>query len=326
MKLFLSHSSKDVDYGNALVDLLISIGVKSDKIIFTSNVAHGIPIGENIFQWLKEEIEEKPFVIYLLSPNYYKSVACLNEMGAAWIVENDNAMIFTPDFDLKNPSFYQGALDPRKIGFYINDKNRIISFIDSLRKYFSITQKNVLINQKVEHFINEIANLHNKEDFKNERKTSYDVPITAKEVENSKEYPEIVLKEIKKKNPYNSRFFKDLENGKLKDEEIVLAKYIIDRSRFKLLAGWQLQEEIDKIKIWEDINELNDILSQNYKGVLSRFEVKNLIEVSARTSFDNPKEYELINEFANELIDSEELISGLFEEIAANNRKEELFF
>ena len=86
MKLFLSHSSKDVDYGNALVDLLISIGVKSDKIIFTSNVAHGIPIGENIFQWLKEEIEEKPFVIYLLSPNYYKSVACLTRKI------HDNAM------------------------------------------------------------------------------------------------------------------------------------------------------------------------------------------------------------------------------------------
>ena len=100
MKIFISHSSKNKSYGQALVNLMISLGINSDKIIFTSNVAHGIPIGNNIFNWLKSQISDKPYVIYLLSPEYYQSIACLNEMGAAWVIENEHSMIFTPNFDL----------------------------------------------------------------------------------------------------------------------------------------------------------------------------------------------------------------------------------
>ena len=322
MKIFLSHSSKDFAFGTALIDLLTSIGVKSEKIIFTSNVAHGIPIGKNIFQWLKEKIEEKPFVIYLLSPNYYKSVACLNEMGAAWIVENEHAMIFTPHFDLQNPCFHKGAIDPREIGFFINNKDRIISFIDSLRSHFCISQNNTLIYQKVEHFMSVIANLNNKNDLEYQKQTSNDFSATDKEVEDLDKEP----KEVIAREPQSSRFFEDLKNGKLKDEEICLAKYIIDRDQFKLLAGWQAEEEVKKIEIWENINELNNVLSQSYDGVLKRFEVKNLVKISALTSFGNPKEYELINEFANKLINSEELISELFVKIVDNNRKEDIYF
>ncbi len=88
MKIFISHSSRNKFYGEKLVDLLKSVGVKENEIIFTSNAAYGIPVGQNIFNWLKSQITEKPFVIYLLSEEYYQSIACLNEMGAAWIIEN----------------------------------------------------------------------------------------------------------------------------------------------------------------------------------------------------------------------------------------------
>ena len=67
MKIFISHSSANKDYGNALVELLRGIGITEDEIVFTSNTAYGIPIGQNIFNWLKSQITEKPFVIYLLS-------------------------------------------------------------------------------------------------------------------------------------------------------------------------------------------------------------------------------------------------------------------
>ena len=49
MKIFISHSSKNKDYGNAFVDLFTSIGAKSNEIIFTSNNAFGIPIGKDTF-------------------------------------------------------------------------------------------------------------------------------------------------------------------------------------------------------------------------------------------------------------------------------------
>ncbi|NDY72253.1 hypothetical protein DO021_00105 [Desulfobacter hydrogenophilus] len=136
MKIFISHSSKNKDYGTLLVELLRNLGIREDEIIFTSNVAYGIPVGQNIFHWLKYQIEEKPFVVYLLSEQYYESIACLNEMGAAWIVENNHAAIFIPDFDLSSKEFQSGALDPREIGFHINDEERVFILYSITINYF----------------------------------------------------------------------------------------------------------------------------------------------------------------------------------------------
>lgn len=156
MKIFISHSSKNKDYGEALVNLLTAVGVKDDEIIFTSNDAYGIPIGQSIFNWLKSRISEKPHVLYLLSPEYYGSVACLNEMGAAWVVENKHTMIFTPNFNLSSPEFLNGAIDPREIGFYINNHDKVIAFIETLRADFTISSNHVLISQKIRLFLETI--------------------------------------------------------------------------------------------------------------------------------------------------------------------------
>ncbi|KYH06685.1 hypothetical protein A1704_23010 [Chryseobacterium cucumeris] len=156
MKIFLSHSSKNKFYGEKLVELLRSVGVKETEIIFTSNTAYGIPVGQNIFNWLKSQISENPFVIYLLSEEYYQSIACLNEMGAAWIIENKHAAIFTPNFNLSSKEFQTGALDPREMGFYINDEERILSFLHLISESFEISQNHIIISQSVKKFLNEL--------------------------------------------------------------------------------------------------------------------------------------------------------------------------
>ena len=159
MKIFISHSSKNEDYGRALVSLLTDVGVNHESIVFTSDSSYGIPVGKNIFDWLRNQISDRPFVIFLLSPEYYSSVACLNEMGAAWVVENQHVAIFTPDFDLNNPKFRTGALDPREIGFVISDEDRVTEFIESLRRNFEITGKQSLINRARREFLEQIGAL-----------------------------------------------------------------------------------------------------------------------------------------------------------------------
>ena len=324
MKIFISHSSKSANYGNALVNLLTGIGINGDQIIFTSNDAYGIPIGQNIFDWLKNQIIEKPYVLYLLSPEYYTSVACLNEMGAAWVIENKHTMIFTPNFKLDSYEFQNGAIDPREIGFFINNNDKLIAFVDSLRTDYNITTNHVLIHQKIREFL-EVIKAFN---------TNSQVIIKTETLKESV-IAETIVHEQKKTNLFEqsesspkkyvgkSRFFNDLLNNKLKDEEVILTYYILDNAKFKLLTGWQENHELDKIKLWEDVNGINDTLSNNYGSALRRFEMKKLLFVSAVTGGGNPKEMELIEELKDDLLDLPEEVNQKISEIIKNNSKTE---
>ena len=112
--------------------------------------------------------------------------------------------------------------------------------------------------------------------------------------------------------------------NKLKDEEVLLAHYIIDQAKFKLFTGWQEDMEIEKIKVWEEINGINSTLSKKYISALRRFEMKKLVDVSAVTSGGNPKEMQIMEEFQDELLDLPDEISEKIDEVIENNPRTEL--
>lgn len=319
MKIFISHSSENRDYGNLLVELLRGLGVKENEIIFTSNVAYGIPVGQNIFNWLKSQITEKPFVIYLLSEEYYQSVACLNEMGAAWIVENEHAAIFTPSFNLSSKEFQNGALDPREIGFRINDADRVLSFIQMLSKNFEITNNAVLISQRVNKFIQELALVKpeiipRKQAVIPQKQAEPFTPIT--------ETPQPQKKAssiIKNDEGLYSKFIKSITNQKCKQDELLLLHYIIETGRAKLLMGWQADKEIAKIEEWEKINDIKAVLSSNYESVIQRFELRGFTVVTALTGSDNPKEVKLREEIATEILDLPSEVTEIINEVVKKN-------
>lgn len=120
-KIFLSHSSYDKKYSDALRSLLMSLGLKKEQLIYTSHPLHKVPTGNNIFEYLKENIHNDILVIFLWSNDYLKSAACLNEMGAAWIIESDYINVYVPDFDFNNPQYHNCAVDTRKMGVVLKD-------------------------------------------------------------------------------------------------------------------------------------------------------------------------------------------------------------
>lgn len=317
MKIFISHSSKNRNLGNALVNLLTGVGVKDDEIIFTSNDAYGIPIGQSIFNWLKSRISEKPHVLYLLSPEYYQSVACLNEMGAAWVVENKRTMIFTPEFNLSSPEFLNGAIDPREIGFYIDNHDKLIAFVESLRSDFSISSNHVLIAQKIRLFLENIKDNNPKTYISPEFKPleSKTVPVKELEAEPEAQQSKIQVKPATSSSQTNSgssRLLTDLENNKLKDEDVLLIHYVIETGRFKLGIGWKSVPEVENIKIWQEVQELNELLSTNYDNALRRFEMKNVTEVSELTGSGNPREVKIKDNVKDELLNiSDEMLSKI---------------
>jgi hypothetical protein len=305
MIIFISHSSKNASYGHALVELLRDAGVGAKEIVFTSNSAYGIPIASNIFDWLKSRVKERPCVIYLLSEEYYESVACLNEMGAAWIIETKGFMLFVPGFNLGSHEFSSGALDPRAIGFFLDNEDRVTEFIEALRADFSIIDNPVLINQSIRKYIDKIGRLKS--------------PALSGNAQNS--VPSGIAKESLAKNvshdlepafsraPENmAKFLVDLRSGKLNDSDVMLVLYVHDQGRIQLMTGWQEEQEVNRIRAWEQVNDYSTALSLDYSNALRRLEMRRLTSVSRVTASDNPKEVELIAPLAD-------FIASRFDEI-----------
>lgn len=329
MKIFISHSSANANIGNALVNLLTSLGISHDDVVFTSNDTYGIPTGEKIFDWLRKQISDKPFVIYLLSNEYYKSVACLNEMGAAWIIENDHVIIFTPGFDISSPEFQSGALDPREIGFFINNESRLLQFIESLSASFNLPTRTVVINQLVKEFlriINEIPVVK-----KTEAREAYPIPTekrhTIKKFDDFLAINSIVDTPKKRIVLVDNALFENLQTDilerKLNDGEIILFRYIIETGKSKLGIGWQESEEVNNIKEWEDINGINSVLSSSYSAVIRRLKIRRYLQDSAFTSSGNAKEVKVDDELAGCLFDFPKEVVSVIDDVLKNNPKQE---
>ena len=112
-KIFISHSSQDEKYAEALVNFLEDIGLRPDNIFCTSIAQYGVPLGDDFNIRIKEQFTQfNTFVLFVLSDNYYKSAACLNEMGAAWVLQKDYMSILLPGFEFKK---IKGAINPTEI-------------------------------------------------------------------------------------------------------------------------------------------------------------------------------------------------------------------
>ena len=96
--VFISHSSKDIKFVEALVTLLESIGF-DDKTLFCSSIPdYWIGLSKDIFASLRQLFTgHELFVIFIQSPRYYESPISLNEMGAAWVLQTNYCSILTKD-------------------------------------------------------------------------------------------------------------------------------------------------------------------------------------------------------------------------------------
>lgn len=135
--IFISHSSKDIRYVKPFVDLLADIGLTNN--LFCSSVPdYGIPLNENIYDYLSSMFQKNDlYVLFMLSDNYYSSSACLNEMGAAWVLKSDYTSILLPGYEYQK---INGAVDPYKIGLKLDDNE------ESLKKKLG-ELKNIMVNK-----------------------------------------------------------------------------------------------------------------------------------------------------------------------------------
>jgi len=161
--IFLSHSSTDKSYGDALENFITGLGVKKEHFIYTSHPMHKIPLDVNIFDYLRKNISKNIFMLILWSDTYLDSPACLIEMGAAWVSQSNYTNIFTPNFNFNNPKYLECAIDIRKMGIVLNGddicKSSMIELKNKIVSLFGLSIDETQSTYLLDKFIKEIINI-----------------------------------------------------------------------------------------------------------------------------------------------------------------------
>lgn len=158
--IFLSHKSDDKKYADALEKFIIGLGVKNNQLIYTSHPLHKIPLDANIYDYLRKRINGNTFMIFLWSDKYLDSPACMNEMGAAWVIQSDYTNIYVPSFSFGNPKYRECAVDSSKMGAVLNGdahcKASMIELKNKIQSIFKLSNDEKTSQYLLDNFIQDI--------------------------------------------------------------------------------------------------------------------------------------------------------------------------
>lgn len=141
-KLFISHSSENQKEADALVNLLEFLGFDKSNLLCSSVGGFRIELNENIFEYIKSQYDRPDlYVIFLLSPEYYRSAICLNEMGATWITNKQHTSILLPSLQFED---LQGVVSKERIAIKLDAddaKERLNELRSHLQEFFALPPK-----------------------------------------------------------------------------------------------------------------------------------------------------------------------------------------
>lgn len=161
-KIFISHSSKDVEIVKSFVEkvLILGLDIPSTRIFCSSVEGQGVRSGEYIPDRLREEIKKSSIALLFISNNYKSSEVCLNELGAAWVMlEKENIIPFL----LPNTNFSElGFLNIGRLGIKISERSGILKFIQDCKEILNPSFNLEKLHDKIETFTANINTLSTK--------------------------------------------------------------------------------------------------------------------------------------------------------------------
>lgn len=162
-KIFISHSSKDVEYVAQIVNLLDGMGLNQTQVFCSSLPGYGVPIDTDIFDYLRGQfLEYDLHVIFVHSDNYYKSPVSLNEMGAAWALRSAVTSILLPGFGFEKMT---GVVNNQSIAIKLDTQqfelqDKLNQLYDKVIIEFGLTRKaDIIWQQKRDSFIKDVQKI-----------------------------------------------------------------------------------------------------------------------------------------------------------------------
>lgn len=96
-RLFISHASEDSELVNRFVDLLeTGAGIDGSEVFASSVAGRGIPPGVDFRAYIREQMAGAETVVFLLTPTFYESDFCKEELGAAWVLGTPRCVMVVP--------------------------------------------------------------------------------------------------------------------------------------------------------------------------------------------------------------------------------------
>lgn len=155
-----SHSILYENYADEIRNLLSGLGILDDCKIYASHPNHKIPLDDNIFDYLRKNINQNVYMIILWSNSYLESPACMNKLGSLWVVRGNYTSVYVPRFDFNNLKYNQCPIDKNQMGIALkNDsvcKTRLIELENKISKLFNLNVNEEKTTYLIDEFMNEI--------------------------------------------------------------------------------------------------------------------------------------------------------------------------
>jgi len=141
-KLFISHAKEDEVIVGEIINLLEAMGLTPSQIFCSSIEGYGVPLGKDFLDTLKKEISNNVLVLFILTNNFYESPFCLCEMGASWVLTNEQIPIIIPPFTFDD---IEGVLPKNTQGLPINNGLKLNSLREKIIETFNLPQQTMSI-------------------------------------------------------------------------------------------------------------------------------------------------------------------------------------
>lgn len=161
-KIFISHSSEDIEIVKSFVDkvLILGLDIPSTRIFCSSMEGQGVKSGEYIPDRLRSELKKSSLALLFISRNYRLSEVCLNELGATWVMlEKENVIPFL----LPDTNFGElGFLDIGRLGIKILERSGVLKFVQDCKEILNPSFNLEKLHDRIEEFITTTSSLPKK--------------------------------------------------------------------------------------------------------------------------------------------------------------------
>lgn len=132
-KMFISHSTKNLNIVDQLIALIKNVGIKSIDFFCSSRNGEGVESGNKINDRIIEGLRKARYIVYVITQDFLGSEYCMQELGMGCLRQKCQCYyLVAPDVEL-----YQlnGFVNSKIQKFtFLNSENDLEEFLNSINK------------------------------------------------------------------------------------------------------------------------------------------------------------------------------------------------